>query len=79
MKFTEGAFRGWGYDLVKNEFSDVAISWQDCNGEPGNKILVQDVIADAFLQQVLIKPHEFDVIVQQILMEITHQMHWQPK
>tara|TARA_B100000427_G_scaffold117946_1_gene98201 strand:- start:306 stop:860 length:555 start_codon:yes stop_codon:yes gene_type:complete len=62
MKFTEGAFRGWGYDLVKNEFSDVAISWQDCNGEPGNKILVQDVIADAFLQQVLIKPHEFDVI-----------------
>ena len=41
MKFTEGAFRGWGYDLVKNEFSDVAISWQDCNGEPGNKILVQ--------------------------------------
>ena len=62
MKFTEGAFRGWGDDLVKNEFSDVAISWQDCNGEPGNKILVQDVIADAFLQQVLIKPHEFDVI-----------------
>jgi len=62
MKFTEGAFRGWGYELVKNEFSDVAISWEDCKGEPGDKILVQDVIADAFLQQILIKPHEFDVI-----------------
>lgn len=62
MKFTEGAFRGWGYDLVKNEFSDVAISWEECNGDPGDKILVQDVIADAFLQQILIKPEEFDVI-----------------
>jgi isocitrate dehydrogenase len=62
MKFTEGAFRGWGYDLVKNEFSDVAVSWEECNGDPGDKILVQDVIADAFLQQILIKPEEFDVI-----------------
>jgi len=62
MKFTEGAFRGWGYDLVKNEFSDVAVSWEECNGNPGDKILVQDVIADAFLQQILIKPEEFDVI-----------------
>ena len=62
MKFTEGAFRAWGYELVKNEFSDVAISWEDCNGDAGDKILVQDVIADAFLQQVLIKPQEFDVI-----------------
>ena len=62
MKFTEGAFRAWGYELVKNEFSDVAVSWEDCNGEPGNKILVQDVIADAFLQQILIKPQEFEVI-----------------
>mgnify|MGYP003343498646 FL=1 len=62
MKFTEGAFRAWGYELVKNEFSDVAVSWEDCNGEPGDKILVQDVIADAFLQQILIKPQEFEVI-----------------
>jgi len=62
MKFTEGAFRGWGYELVKNEFSDVAVSWEECNGDPGDKILVQDVIADAFLQQILIKPEEFDVI-----------------
>ena len=62
MKFTEGAFRAWGYELVKSEFSDVAVSWDDCNGDAGDKILVQDVIADAFLQQILIKPQEFDVI-----------------
>jgi isocitrate dehydrogenase len=62
MKFTEGAFRKWGYELIKREFSDVAISWEDSNGDPGDKILVQDVIADAFLQQILIKPQEFDVI-----------------
>ena len=62
MKFTEGAFRAWGYELVKSEFSDVAVAWDDCNGDPRDKILVQDVIADAFLQQILIKPQEFDVI-----------------
>jgi isocitrate dehydrogenase len=62
MKFTEGAFRKWGYELIEREFSDVAISWENSNGDPGNKILVQDVIADAFLQQILIKPQEFDVI-----------------
>ncbi len=62
MKFTEGAFRKWGYELVQEEFSDVAISWEDCNGDPGDKILIQDVIADAFLQQILVKPENFDVI-----------------
>ena len=62
MKFTEGAFRSWGYELVKKEFSDVAVSWEDCGGDPGEKILIQDVIADAFLQQILIKPSDFDVI-----------------
>ena len=62
MKFTEGAFRKWGYELVQEEFSDVAISWEDCNGDPGDKILIQDVIADAFLQQILLRPNEYDVI-----------------
>jgi len=62
MKFTEGAFRKWGYELIEKEFSDVAVSWEDSNGDSGEKILVQDVIADAFLQQILIKPQEFDVI-----------------
>ena len=62
MKYTEGAFRTWGYDLVREEFSDVAVSWEDCGGDPGDKILVQDVIADAFLQQILTRPAEYDVI-----------------
>ena len=62
MKFTEGAFQRWGYELVKEEFSDVAVSWADCGGDAGNKILVQDVIADIALQQVLTRPAEFDVV-----------------
>jgi isocitrate dehydrogenase len=62
MKFTEGAFRAWGYELTAEEFSDVAVSWEDCNGQPGDRILVKDTIADIFLQQVLTRPDEFDVI-----------------
>ena len=62
MKYTEGAFRNWGYELVKREFSDVAVGWDDCGGKPGNKILVKDAIADITLQQVLTRPDEFDVI-----------------
>ena len=62
MKFTEGAFRTWGYELVKEEYADVAVSWEDCGGEPGDKLLVQDVIADAMLQQVLTRPANYDVI-----------------
>ena len=62
MKYTEGAFREWGYEVVKDEFSDVAVSWEDCNGDPGDRLLVKDVIADAFLQQILTRPAEYDVI-----------------
>jgi isocitrate dehydrogenase len=62
MKFTEGAFQRWGYELVREEFSDVAVSWADCDGDPGDRILVQDAIADIALQQVLTRPAEFDVI-----------------
>ena len=62
MKFTEGAFQKWGYELVKEEFSDVAVGWDDCDGDPGDRILVQDTIADIALQQVLTRPSEFDVI-----------------
>ena len=62
MKFTEGAFRTWGYELVKEEFSDVAVSWEDSGGEAGDKVLVQDVIADAMLQQILTRPENYDVI-----------------
>ena len=62
MKYTEGAFRKWGYELVKEEFADVAVGWDDCNGDPGGKILVKDTIADIFLQQILTRPDEFDVV-----------------
>jgi isocitrate dehydrogenase len=62
MKFTEGAFRKWGYDVVKEEFADVAVSWEECGGDPGDRLLVKDVIADAFLQQILTRPGEYDVI-----------------
>ena len=62
MKFTEGAFRNWGYELVREEFADIAVGWDDCGGDPGDKILVKDAIADITLQQVLTRPAEFDVI-----------------
>ena len=62
MKFTEGAFREWGYEVVRVEFADVAVGWEDCNGQPGDRLLVKDVIADAFLQQILTRPAEYDVI-----------------
>jgi isocitrate dehydrogenase len=62
QKFTEGAFRNWGYELVKDEFADVAVGWDDCDGKPGDRILVKDNIADITLQQVLTRPDEFDVI-----------------
>jgi isocitrate dehydrogenase len=62
QKFTEGAFRGWGYDLVHEEFSDVAVGWDDCDGKPGDKVLVKDNIADITLQQILTRPTDFDVI-----------------
>ncbi|HEV8297175.1 MAG TPA: NADP-dependent isocitrate dehydrogenase [Acidimicrobiales bacterium] len=62
MKFTEGAFMKWGYELVREEFSDIAVGWDDCGGKPGDKILVKDAIADITLQQVLTRPDEFDVV-----------------
>jgi isocitrate dehydrogenase len=62
QKFTEGAFRKWGYDLVREEFADVAVGWDDCDGKPGSKLLVKDNIADITLQQVLTRPEDFDVI-----------------
>ena len=63
MKFTEGAFRAWGYELAKREFGDVTVTWDDIDDEiPEGKILIKDVIADAFLQQILTRPAEYDVI-----------------
>ncbi len=63
MKFTEGGFKDWGYDLVRREFADVAVAWADCNGvAPEGKLLVKDCICDAFLQQILTRPEDYDVI-----------------
>ena len=62
QKFTEGAFMKWGYQLVKDEFADRAVGWDDCGGKPNGKLLVKDAIADITLQQVLTRPAEFDVI-----------------
>jgi len=63
MKFTEGAFRDWGYELVKREYKGRAIGWDDCGGKPpAGQLLVKDAIADITLQQVLTRPEEFDVV-----------------
>ncbi|MFA9440520.1 NADP-dependent isocitrate dehydrogenase [Uliginosibacterium sp. sgz301328] len=66
MKFTEGAFRDFGYALAKNEFGAVEIDggpWcKFTNPKTGREIIVKDAIADAFLQQILLRPAEYDVI-----------------
>jgi len=79
MKFTEGAFKTWGYELAEREYGDKVFTWaqydriKDAEGtdaankaqaaaEEAGKIIVKDVIADAFLQQILTRPAEYDVI-----------------
>ena len=66
MKFTEGAFRDWGYELAANEYGGQEIDegpWQEIvNPNNGRKIVIKDVICDAFLQQILLRPVEYDVI-----------------
>ena len=79
MKFTEGAFKNWGYDIAEDEFRDHVYTWRDYDLTVENKgqseadkeydeaiksgkIIIKDVIADAFLQQILTRPNEYDVI-----------------
>lgn len=79
MKYTEGAFKNWGYELAEREYADKAFTWLEYDrikAEQGQeaadaaqkqaveagKIIVKDVIADAFLQQILLRPAEYDVI-----------------
>ncbi|EIZ4611495.1 NADP-dependent isocitrate dehydrogenase [Staphylococcus pseudintermedius] len=79
MKFTEGAFKQWGYDLAENEFGDQVFTWQqyDClveekgkdeankiqdQAEKDGKIIIKDSIADIFLQQILTRPADHDVV-----------------
>jgi len=64
MKFTEGGFRDWGYAVAKNEFGAVELDggpWMEIN-KNGHKIVVKDSIADAFLQQILLRPDEYSVV-----------------
>ncbi|MFC0297293.1 NADP-dependent isocitrate dehydrogenase [Geobacillus jurassicus] len=79
MKFTEGAFKNWGYELAEEEFADKVFTWAQydriveaegkeaankalADAEAAGKIIIKDVIADIFLQQILTRPREFDVI-----------------
>ena len=63
QKFTEGAFRAWGYELVKREYAGRAVGWDDCGGKPeAGQVLVKDAIADIFFQQSLTRADEFDVV-----------------
>jgi len=67
MKFTEGAFREWGYELAAKEFGDHTVTedelWSKFNGKcPQGKIVIKDRIADAMFQQVILRPDEYDVI-----------------
>ena len=63
QKYTEGMFMKWGYALARREFPDRTVSWEECGGKPpAGKILIKDAITDAFLQQILTRPDEFDVI-----------------
>lgn len=67
MKFTEGAFRNWGYELAAEEFADATITeatlWEQYNGKvPDGKIVVKDRIADAMFQQILLRPKEYSVL-----------------
>ena len=63
MKFTEGGFRKWGYEVARAEFPDQTVAWDDCGGNaPAGKLLVKDAIADNFLQQILTRPAEYDVV-----------------
>ncbi|MBP7602867.1 MAG: isocitrate dehydrogenase (NADP(+)) [Spirochaetes bacterium] len=67
MKFTEGSFKDWGYELAREEFSDHTISedevWDKFGGKaPADKIVIKDRIADSMFQQVLLRPEEYDVI-----------------
>ncbi|RAL26837.1 NADP-dependent isocitrate dehydrogenase [Thermoflavimicrobium daqui] len=79
MKYTEGAFKNWGYELAESEFADQVFTWAQydrikeeqgteaanraqAEAEANGKVIVKDVIADAFLQQILTRPAEYDVI-----------------
>ena len=63
MKFTEGAFRDWGYELAAEEFSGRVVAEKDLGaGGSGEKVIIKDRIADSMFQQILLRPEEYDVV-----------------
>jgi len=63
QKYTEGAFRQWGFDLAREDYQDKIVDWRDAEEKvPEQKILIKDAIADMFFQQALTRPEDFDVI-----------------
>ncbi len=67
MKYTEGAFRTWGYEVAKKEFGESTIAWEEVakshGGQPPKgKVVIKDVIADNMFQQLLLRPEEYDVL-----------------
>ncbi len=67
MKYTEGAFREWGYELARTEFPNETVSWQDVQDKhggkaPEGKVVIKDVIADNMFQQLLLRPDEYEVL-----------------
>ncbi len=63
MKFTEGGFRKWGYEVARDEFGDRTVTWAECGGNPPpGKLLIKDCIADNFLQEILLMPADHDVV-----------------
>jgi isocitrate dehydrogenase len=67
MKYTEGAFRDWGYEVAREEFGDRTITedelWETHDGKrPEGKVVIKDRIADAMFQQILLRPDEYDVL-----------------
>jgi isocitrate dehydrogenase len=62
MKFTEGAFRDWGYQLAKQRFGARTVAEADLKGEPGDKVVIKDRIADSVFQQLLLRPTEYSVL-----------------
>jgi len=65
MKYTEGAFKNWGYEVAKDEFAGKVITEEELGSQPqtSDKIVIKDRIADSMFQQVLIRPEEYDVVV----------------
>ena len=67
MKYTEGAFRAWGYEVAREEFADRTIPWEEAarlpaGTGPGDRVVIKDVIADNMFQQLLLRPEEYDVL-----------------